>query len=68
MENIEFGICDVCGEEGPLQRTYWHYLIKCECHSPSHFEMQRHCSKCIPIEPKTTKIIIRTDLIEKGRL
>ncbi len=65
---IEFGKCEVCGKEAQLQRTYWHYAIKCECHSPSHFEMKRHCADCVPTEPTTTKISLRTDTLEKGRL
>ena len=65
---VEYGICEICKKEAPLQRTYWYYAIKCECHSPSHFEMIRHCSDCIPTEPRTTKVIMRTETIMKGRL
>ena len=66
--NIEYSKCEVCGKEAPLQRTYWHYLIKCECHSPSHFEMVRHCSSCVPKEPITTTATMLTNTITKGRL
>ena len=65
---IEYGMCEVCKKETQLQRTYWHYVIKCECHSPSHFEMIRHCADCIPQEPTTTIITFKTETIEKGRL
>lgn len=56
----------MCGKEVQLQRTYWHYAIKCECHSPSHFEMKCHCADCIPVEPITTKITIK-DVIDGKR-
>jgi len=62
--SVEFGKCEVCGKGTILQRTYWHYNIKCECHSPNHVEMIRHCKDCVPIEPKITKIDIRTDQLK----
>lgn len=62
---MEFGKCEICGEEGSLQRTYYRYDIKCECHSPNHFEVVRHCSKCKPEEPKTTKLIVATSLLKR---
>mgnify|MGYP005608329895 FL=1 len=51
---IEFGKCDICGKEGNLGRTYFEYDIKCDCHSPRHFELVVHCKDCIPSMP--TKI------------
>ncbi len=36
---VEIGICDICKKEAHLQRTYFRYNIKCECHSPYHFEL-----------------------------
>ena len=48
---IEFGKCDICGKEDNLERTYFEYDIKCECHSPKHFELVRHCKNCIPSMP-----------------
>lgn len=62
--DIEYGKCETCGKEAPLQRTYWHYDIKCECHSPSHFEMKRHCAACAPAEPTITSVIMKTDSLE----
>ena len=60
----EFGKCDICGELKNLQRTYFEYNIKCECHSPNHFEVVHHCYNCIPIEPKETKIILNTSYLK----
>jgi hypothetical protein len=56
----EFGTCEVCKQESNLQRTYYHYDLQCECHSPCHFEIVRHCSVCHPFEPKETKVVLRT--------
>ena len=58
--SCEFGICDICKKETYLQRTYFRYNIKCECHYPYHVEVVYHCMNCIAIEPKETKIILRT--------
>jgi hypothetical protein len=58
--SVEYGICDICKKEAILQRTYFRYDIKCECHSPYHFEMIRHCNNCIPKEPLITNITIKT--------
>ena len=48
---IEFGKCDICGKEDNLIRTYFEYDIKCDCHSPRHFELVVHCKDCIPSMP-----------------
>lgn len=61
---VEIGICDICKKEAHLQRTYFRYNIKCECHSPYHFELVRHCSDCIPKEPRETKITLRTEYLK----
>lgn len=60
----EYGICPYCKEKKPLNRTYFRYNIKCECHSPYHFEIVCHCSTCIPIEPKETRITLRTSYLK----
>lgn len=63
--DIEFGACDICYKEAPLNRTYYRYDIKCECHTPTHFEIVRHCENCKPREPRTTQIRYKTsDLIK----
>lgn len=66
MADIERGQCDICGNISDLNRKYYHYDIKCECHSPCHFELVRHCATCIPTEPKETTIKIKTDNLVKN--
>lgn len=53
---IETGICSVCGISGPIRRKYYNYDMKCECHSPNHFEIVYVCDTCEPVEPKNTII------------
>lgn len=65
MGDIERGQCDVCGLIGDMVRTYFHYDFKCECHSPNHFEMRRHHVDCVPTEPTTTKIQVKTENLIK---
>ncbi len=55
----EFGRCEICHKVAGLKRTYFHYDIKCDCHSPNHFELVIHCSECKPKEPRETKVMIR---------
>lgn len=59
MGDSEFGKCDICDVETNLQRTYFHYDIKCNCHSPNHFEIVRHCNNCKPNSPLSTKVVIK---------
>ena len=54
MASQEYGKCDMCGEEGVLQRAYYHYDVKCDCHSPTHFELIKYCKDCVPSEPVST--------------
>lgn len=62
---VEFGKCEICGKETTMERTYFRYRIKCECHSPYHFVLVIHCKDCIPEEPANTKIVIKTkDLVK----
>ena len=65
MNDIEYGICDVCGREANLQRKYYYFNIKCECHSPKHFEMIKYCSDCVPLRPAETTIEIFDPIDEK---
>ena len=54
---IEVGTCGFCKKtDVQLQRMYYHYGIKCECHSPDHFEIVWHCSDCTPKPPNKTTI------------
>lgn len=60
MRETEIGNCSVCKNESiPVNRKYYHYGIKCDCHSPDHFEIVYHCSNCTPIPPKTTLVHIK---------
>jgi len=56
-----YGKCEMCGKEGPLVRTYFSFPeIKCECHSPHHFERVEHCENCKPIIKLETKLTLET--------
>lgn len=64
MGEVEFGKCEVCGKETILHRTYFRYPnMKCECHSPHHFDLIHHCKNCVPVRPRETKVLLRTDLL-----
>lgn len=52
---IEFGICQICGKPTNLERTYFEYGVKCDCHSPNYFELVIHCKDCAPVIPITTR-------------
>ena len=59
MGEMEYGKCEVCGKENSLTRTYYHYNIKCECHSPTHFVVVKHCRGCIPKPPREIKVYLK---------
>lgn len=61
----EFGKCEICGKETSLIRTYFKYIIECDCHSPYHFELVIHCNDCIPKEPTVTNIVMKTENLTK---
>lgn len=63
---IEVGKCDICGKEGQLYRRYYHYDIQCECHSPKHFELIRHCKQCADDvkPPKEIKVTLKATPID----
>jgi len=65
MGDQEFGKCPYCKEEKPLNRKYYRYDIKCECHSPQHFEIVWHCNNCTPHEPRVTNIEINTEYLKE---
>jgi hypothetical protein len=46
----EWGKCDYCEYEGPINRHYFRYDINCECCNDNHFEIVWHCDKCEPID------------------
>ena len=60
MGEIEHGKCDICKKIRDLQRKYYYYDIKCECHSPNHFELVSHCKDCEPKEPVKTRVTFKT--------
>lgn len=55
----EYGRCDVCGKSATLVRTVFEYDFKCQCHSPNHFELVRHCTDCTPEPPKETTVTVK---------
>ena len=64
MPDIEMGKCEMCGELNQIHRTYYNYDIKCECHSPNHFVLVRHCRSCKP-EPQEKIVVTIKPLKEK---
>jgi hypothetical protein len=65
MGEVMYGACQCCGKDSFLQRTYFRYDLKCECHSPYHFEIVDHCKECTPIEPQYTKVSVRTQDLKR---
>ena len=57
--SVEVNNCSICGNLTEVSRKYYHYGIKCDCHSPEHFEIVWHCKNCTPIPPKKTTIYIK---------
>lgn len=57
------GTCEVCHKEDVgLKRTYFYYEnIKCECHSPCHFDLIEHCYDCVPEIPSNTRVKFKVD-------
>lgn len=64
----EFGRCDICGEDKLINRQYYYYDIKCECHSPNHAEIVYYCNNCKPVEPKLTNVLLKTSDLSKRRI
>ncbi len=66
MQEMEWGICDYCGNEGGLGRTYFEYDIDCKCcHGKQHYEIVYHCSKCEAKNPGIRKIELSKELKHK---
>ena len=63
--DIEFGKCDICGKETCLNRKYYYYDIKCECHSPQHFELVCYCDDCKDKVKPPTHTLVRIKPIEE---
>ncbi|MGN1342763.1 MAG: hypothetical protein ACI4VL_06185 [Bacilli bacterium] len=66
--DLEFGVCDICGKNSCLKRKYYYYNIKCECHSPNHFEVIKYCKQCASKvkPPKEIKVILNGEQYLKG--
>jgi len=46
-----YGICQVCGKKGALERTYFRYqTMPCECHNGRHSYLVDHHPECKPRE------------------
>ena len=60
---IMIGKCIYCLKLKNLNRKYFHFNIKCECHSPSHFEIVEHCMSCTPKCPSYTSVILKEDFV-----
>lgn len=71
MGDIEFGKCDICGKEAPLERTYFIYDIHCQCcgciHDgrDMHFKLVRHCKDCVPGVPRVIKPLLMSPIDNK---
>lgn len=63
--DCEYGKCEICGKEAPLMRTYYHYNgLKCDCHSPEHFDLVRHCIGCTSKQQRTTRVVLTKEQAE----
>lgn len=63
----EYGICDMCGNKGIIQRRYYHFDIRCECHLPNHFEIVHYCKDCVPIMPPETYITLHDEALDRDK-
>jgi hypothetical protein len=62
----EMGKCDICKKDDViLERKYYEYDIKCECHRPNHVECVKYCKDCTPVEPEITTITISTEYLKR---
>tara|TARA_Y100000389_G_C17452426_1_gene515790 strand:- start:11 stop:250 length:240 start_codon:yes stop_codon:yes gene_type:complete len=53
MEEVIYGFCKACGEEGFLKTTHFVFSIKCKCcDSGEHTEEVSHCEHCLPEVPE----------------
>lgn len=60
---IEYGKCEICGNEGPLERTYFYHPVHCDCcgsrdseGQKRHFVIAHHCERCAPAIPHNIKV------------
>ena len=68
---MPFGTCEKCGKNNtPLHIRYRHFWdVRCDCHSPNHFDRMEVCELCDTLEddelfgPLTT---LSTSRLENG--
>ena len=56
MTEQEKGCCKICMKYKAVNRKYYYYDFKCDCHSPQHFEIVNHCDNCEPKAPDFTRV------------
>jgi len=62
MGDVEYGKCDICGNDSSLSRKYYYYDIKCDCcnsKDDNHFEYVSYCDKCEPKPPQKISVYIQ---------
>jgi len=62
MSDVEYGKCDICGNDNILSRKYYYYDIKCDCcnsKDDNHFEIVKYCNKCKPKPPQKITVYIQ---------
>lgn len=47
MGDMNYGKCDNCGKEAPLNRVTDRFSFPCNCHSPEHFIIHNLCDDCL---------------------
>lgn len=74
MGEIEFGKCEICSKEAPLERTYFYYPIHCECcgskdknGQKQHFELVIHCKDYPAPMPKEIHPLLKSMYGEEYR-
>lgn len=72
MNAQEFGMCEMCGQLLPLERTYFYYDIHCQCCGCKedgrnmHFELIKHCADCVPDIPKKIHPVLKSAIDNKN--
>ena len=56
----EYGVCDICGAQDYVSRTYFYYHIDCDCckgpENHNHHEIVYTCPRCVAVPPKTLRV------------
>ena len=66
MGDLEHGVCGICGKQNVMvHRKYYNYPdVKCECHSPHHFDLVLVCYPIIR-DPFDEKVYVITVMNSK---